>query len=615
MSGQHSPGSNSSRAKHAAPHRVVRAGRSKATVAGVRRRRAVLDSVLAAVAAIVTMMSGVSLVLFASVSTAGAAAPTPPISTVSKTGVDTTTNSKVDSSAPAALGTTKAGDQINWTLNYANTSAQVASATLSDTLDPSLRLKGGVTVPPGFSTSVTGQTIKVSGPTTVASTGAFGNVAAQQATVAKDSQGDGFDPLFYNGNVYAINHHESAQTNYFFCHQILDPTVPCPGFPTNGGNAWIDPGARGGVPFGAGSPANNTALTSIEPGAVISGSKMYVPVQIGDNPVGNPIGMLCADLAINKSCGFTQFGTAAKTSPAGYGHLIGDGVLAADGNTYYEDSNFTLYCFNPKLAAVCGSHTVAPANVTITKPGNGRDLSVTFGRYVFGSEFLFTSAHQGGAVTATCFDVVAQANCANFPMQDFVTTSNIVVLNIDPVLDASGNVTGACYEQTSQFPSKWFGMRCFSTSGAAIANPYPDPSQKAGNPTYGFNGLNVPLVQGSRVYVAEVTTDRYNNSTYDCFDFAARRLNPAVVASCNNYIPQIYTSSRDYTIRPDPSDPTCLWALGDAGLFDQFSAPDGGFCTTYTASASTTPSQFYCDGNSSTHVKSWGKVQLVGVDP
>ncbi|MDP9117819.1 MAG: hypothetical protein M3O28_11300, partial [Actinomycetota bacterium] len=200
--------------------------------------RIALNAVMATITSVLTMVSGAILVLFASGTTAQGA--TPHLSTISKTGTDTTTHSTATSGG--AAGSANAGDTINWTLNYANTTSSTAAVKLTDTIDPKLTLNtNSIKVPPGFTSSTTSgppQSLAVTGTSVPGSTGAAGPLSPQTPVLAQTSKGDGYNALFFGSNVYTVNHHSGSPADYLFCAQKVSG-APCAGFPANGDNTYV----------------------------------------------------------------------------------------------------------------------------------------------------------------------------------------------------------------------------------------------------------------------------------------------------------------------------------------------------------------------------------------
>jgi hypothetical protein len=98
--------------------------------------------------------------------------------------------------------------------------------------------------------------------------------------------------------------------------------------------------------------------------------------------------------------------------------------------------------------------------------------------------------------------------------------------------------------------------------------------------------------------------------TYTCYDSATN-------SACQGFTPVAGgTTIRPYTLRQDPYNPDCIWELGDAGVFQVFSATFGGSlgCNESNASPAVKPSASYCDGKSG-HVTGWNQINLYGINP
>lgn len=124
-----------------------------------------------------------------------------------------------------------------------------------------------------------------------------------------------------------------------------------------------------------------------------------------------------------------------------------------------------------------------------------------------------------------------------------------------PLLDGSGNVLGVCDPLST--------IACFDLSGASVATP--PGMASAISSTIQYNGPAVVL--GPRVYVPEAGANAVG-----CYDYAAG-------ADCPNFPKSFSSLDLLYTVNADFQRPACLWVNADNGeQIQNFDAFSGGPC-------------------------------------
>ena len=176
-----------------------------------------------------------------------------------------------------------------------------------------------------------------------------------------------------------------------------------------------------------------------------------------------------------------------------------------------------------------------------------------------------------------------------------------------PILDASGNVTGICGMAATNITSAPFSCHAVGggSPGAAVATPWP---QQVLGDTITRAGLGSITRIGDQEYFAYSNETSGNfPATYTCWNFATNSACPGFAQTSSG------VNVRAYTLRQDTTNPGCIWELGDAGVFEVFSATFGGAgCTEGAAQVALTPAAYYCDGKPG-HVTGWDHLVLGGL--
>lgn len=554
---------------------------------------------------------------------ASAGAATTPTSSFSKTGVDATTGS---TATETTSGSTAAGHTIDWVLSYRNTTAASAQVNITDPINGNQTyVPGSLQTPPGFSgqwstnggASYAGSE-PASGVNGVGATGTSGPGSTGSQSVvqppstgfnAGSTQGDGWEPLFIGGNVYNVHHHAAAgsTTTALDCHNKTTGAT-CPGYPVSS------------VPRTAGQPftaAPDPTDTAYGPNAAVNAAagRIYFPVGI-DGQGG--IGVLCADVVTEVSCGYTQLAVSpvANRIEGGEGHPAIDGGAVIGTHYYLVDAQANVYCFDTAAHAPCGAPYPLPGvpgynggapNTTSLAAVLDSRLQAFDGRYVLGN-----IAEPDGRRDLTCLDTTTNSLCPGFPVRNYAidyhiaggpTQFNSVVA---PILNANSAVTGICGLAATNATTAPF--KCYSIGGASSGSlvPTPWPQQVLGD-TVTRAGLGSITTIGSKAYFPYSLENGAFPTTYACWDFATS-------APCVGFVQASSGQNlRAYTIRQDPYNPDCVWELGDAGVFELFSATFGGTtCNEGTSQVAVTPATSYCDGKSG-HVTGWNDLLLSGV--
>jgi uncharacterized repeat protein (TIGR01451 family) len=560
------------------------------------------------------------------VAAATSSAATTVSSSLTKTGTDAATASSVSSTTPAAVGSTQIGDTINWVLHYRNVSGASASTTLKDPFGGGQTfVPGSLQVPQGLAPqwSTNGgssflpsepaagvDAIGATGTSVPGSTGAQAPFppAAGGFTGAAGG-GDGWEAILFGNNVYNVHHHLylGATGRMLDCHDKGTGTR-CPAYAGGGLN----------VPQTAGAPFDTAPVPYDVPSTNFyamdrANGRVYTPVGIDAT---NRIGLICADLTNDTSCGFIQLGTSTANNTnagAGSGGAQIGGATQIASKIYVIGDHGQLYCYdyatNATCAAVYPINTVGAITINPGGPsqlGAGGNARVFDGRYVFTNVFDMTPAQH----VLSCVDATTNAVCPGFPKvvpgADYQWTYGIV-----PILSAAGALTGVC---TSAVPTATIGgatnvFACFDLAGNAVANPY--PQQAPGQ--LGLVDLGQGVAIGTKVYlpyqdrsVASLPT------TYTCFDFAVG----AAGAPCVGFNQALNTTTapqdiQAYTLHQDEDNPSCIWEVGNAGIFQVFDANTGKLGCPST-SVTVAPSTAYCDGKPG-HVSGWDQVTIDGV--
>jgi hypothetical protein len=373
-------------------------------------------------------------VLAVSVASAGGA--TTAISSFSKIGVDERTGS---TATPDGRGETAPGHTLHWVLSYRNTTGGDASVDITDRIRGNQTfVRGSLRTPPDFAGewSTDGgaryeRTEPRSGVDAVRATGVNGpGSTGSRAPVpppargfsAGTSNGDGWEPLFIGENVYNVHHHDGPNTplTMLDCHNKSTGQA-CPGYPAIG--SYV--GATAGTPFSTGPDTLGTAYAPNADADPVNGH-IYFPV--GVNGQGS-IGVLCADVGTNKSCGYTELGVSPIPNriESGEWHAAIDGGAVVGSRYYLIDTQANVYCFDTSTNGACGSPyplKVVPGSPTSATLRTALDsrLQAFDGRYV-----LANISEPNGGRDLSCIDTSTNTLCPGFPVRAYATDYIIVL--------------------------------------------------------------------------------------------------------------------------------------------------------------------------------------------
>lgn len=332
--------------------------------------------------------------------------------------------------------------------------------------------------------------------------------------------GDGWAVALTPTSVYNVHHHNSTIT--VACRRQVDAS-----------QCWSSQTKQA-------TDANGGTFSTLHPGLHLDqgSGRLYVYATRNADGVG---GVVCLDTAVadaepNPFCGFSALTAPGQSS---YGYLT-NGVSV--GSRFYAGSHdngsgiaTTVLCFDVVTAAGCPGQPYA-VDVGSASTGNANTISAVGARL-----------HVPNAGHIGCFDTTSTAECSGSWPVPAPTGYGAPF----PLLDASGNVVGACNPDGT--------VPCFDLSGSVVPTPV-GLSGAVGRTQY-WNGPALAI--GSRVYVPSGTND-----TVACYDYAT-------AAACPNFPHSVPGANYLYTVNPDPQRPTCIWVNADNGVaqiqnFDAF---------------------------------------------
>jgi hypothetical protein len=133
-----------------------------------------------------------------------------------------------------------------------------------------------------------------------------------------------------------------------------------------------------------------------------------------------------------------------------------------------------------------------------------------------------------------------------------------------PILDRDGQLTGICASNVTDTNSTPY--RCYTLGGVPVAQPW--PTQSGISSLHALDGV---LRLEKKIYFAMTSSPTLGPRTarYVCWDFATS-------GYCSGFTSA--SSGRPvspYTLRQDPYLPTCIWEVGDGGIFELFHRDTG----------------------------------------
>jgi hypothetical protein len=547
-------------------------------------------------------------------------------------GTDAVSGSTARSSG--AAGTTAPGHRIDWVLRYANTTGVPATLNLTDEIGPNQSfVPGSLSVHGGLSKtwSTDGGSTRLpdeptSGVDAFQATGTMapGGLGATTGVISSFSSptapvvgaGDGWDDIFYKGNVYNLHHQwgrgaPSSDTSGLIACHVVATGAECPDYAGGGLNA----SSTAGTPFfGRAKVAQADFISPFFAHAAFDRStgKLYFATTLDGT---RNYGVGCVDLDNESSCGFTKLGAAGAGTPPNSGN---DGFISGGpqiGTRFYPlDTTGTIRCFDYSTGATCGSYVAFPTPGNVVA-GAGDRVETYDGRYLF----AYMINRPPKKATISCVDLTTGQRCPGYPFTSSVGNSFLGQTSIEflPVLDAGRTTKGVCIAAVGiSTAAANTTYQCVDTSAQPIANPYPIPPGSA--PSHASFGT--VLVLGARAYYPQITYKPTSHTIqYQCFDFAAG-------APCAGFASPAQTAPftqgrtgnqpgdlRPYTITSDPDIPGCLGEDGDAGAVQLFDARTGALgCSGLIGEVVTDPTTSYCAATPG-HASGWDRVQVSGV--
>ncbi|MFE7528722.1 hypothetical protein ACFU7Y_23830 [Kitasatospora sp. NPDC057542] len=555
--------------------------------------------------------------------------------TLEKTGTDLATGSTT---------TAAQGDTIRWVVSATNPDSAPVSTTITDAIQggpgstPQTQayVPGSLQVPPGFgkqwstdggatfSTTDPGaatNVVQASNPKLSApATGQLVQIPPPLTPVNTATGGDGFIPILYTATINGVStpeawniyHHGAASPASVVCTDLLT-NGPCP-TPTGAPATWPQP-LNSSIPDGTTGDLGSTRT----PTYVQSGSKLYYAAV--SRTVPRLIGVGCIDLQAQASCGFTPL-------QEGDGTVIGGVVEAPPGGLIYAVSGTgEILCYDRTTNASCGTFNIGlpPNEGQGTFPG---DYAGTM-TVINGKVYVTDNQQAPKPSVMSCFDPSTNAACTGWSTPKVVVTPTSSgparVDNVFAMHDSSGAATGVCtvvggvYQQVN--PAMGTPV-CFDFAGNPIAAP---PGLQAlvstnvgpGEANY-HNPLTITASNGHLetefpFWLYQGNTPTLNSSEF-CYDWTIQ--GPCTQYGTNGVVngpPNVnggYTSPYGFAY-----DGQCKYSLGDIGfLFSLDPITGASPCLKTRAQSTINPAAYYCDGATG-HVKSYGTVSLVSIDP
>jgi hypothetical protein len=518
---------------------------------------------------------------------------------------------------PASLSN---GDLLDWEITYQF--GQPAQVNIEDLLPPTLQYVGGslqvastwtkqwfngtswVSVDPGSATGVGA----VVNPVPVGTGATFLLPAPPSAPVnTTGSGGDGYRAIPYKDNVqstdnlYILNHH--ALGTYLDCF-VVATGARCVGYP-------VHPTVTNGASYSANGD-NTTPGQPIEYLDRVNG-RLYFPVIKNSS---SELGILCADLRLNKSCGFYSLSTLGTNLRSI------QGIGAVGTKLYAQLPNGKIGCLDtgPAIPILCAGQPY-PAVTTSFDPY--WDSSEIIGTRIYSAWQTYDNPTNSTTLNTTvpyilgCFDTTSNAPCAGWGPKTPDPTGIIGILY--PLLDAFGTVGGVCVHTTnppSTVPPSGTQLssafKCYDLStGNLLTSPanYKTWAQTFAGGWYQAAGYGQSGYYKARVFNGNYGTFAAGQGAIGCYDFAASIPGPCVEPLWPLKGPGV--TDKHYATIADPERPGCMWYYGDDGKLGSFEAADGSACgATTLLDAIVTPADSYCAGGA---VSGWDKLSVAGL--
>ncbi|MFF2543123.1 hypothetical protein ACFVUY_11235 [Kitasatospora sp. NPDC058063] len=554
--------------------------------------------------------------------------------TLAKTGTDLATGSTTR---------TAHGDTVRWVVSATNPDGAPVSTTVTDKIQggpgstPQTQsyVPGSLQVPPGFN-----KQWSTDGGTTFSGTDQGAATNAVQATnpmlaspatgqvvqipppftpINTATGGDGFTPILYtatiNGvptpEIWNIYHHGFSNTASVVCTDQLT-NGPCP---TPGGAPATWPQALNSSVAGATTGDLGSTRT---PTYVLLGSKLYYAA-ISRTTLG-VIGVGCIDLQAQSSCGFTALQT-------GTGLVVGGVVQAPNQLIYAVSGTGEILCYDPVANASCGTFGIGlpPNEGQVAFSGDYAGIM----RVVDGKIYVTDNTLAPLPTVMSCFDPSTNAACTGWATPKTVVTpvggAPARADNVFEMYDPAGTVTGVCtavggvYQEVNPPVGT---VVCFDLTGNPVAAPPGLQTLLSTNVAPGEANFQVPLTITAPnghletefpLWIYQGTTPTLNSTEY-CYDWNTQA--PCTQYGTNGVVngpPNVNggnTSPYGFAY-----DGQCKYSLGDTGyLFSIDPVTGASPCLKTKAQGTINPSAYYCDGATG-HIRSYGTVSLLGIDP
>ncbi|MFD8484080.1 hypothetical protein [Kitasatospora sp. NPDC059673] len=554
--------------------------------------------------------------------------------TLSKTGTDVTTGSTTQ---------TAHGDTVRWVVSATNPDGVPVDATITDVIQggpgsvpqSQTYVPGSLQAPPGFTkqwstdggATFTGtdqgtatNVVQAHNPELASpATGLVVPIAPPFTPINTATGGDGFTPILYTATINGV---QTPEVWNIYHHGFGNPpSVVCTDLLTNGP-----------CPTPDGAPAVwPRALNSSEPGATTGdlgstrtptyvqlGSKLYyAAVSRVESAL---IGVGCIDLQAQASCGFTALQT-------GEGLVVGGVVQAPNQHIYAVSGTGEILCYDAVANTSCGTFNIGlpPNEGQVVPSGDYAGIM----RTIEGKIYVTDNQLAPLPTVMSCFDPSTNAACAGWATPRIVATplddEPARADNVFEMYNAAGTITGVCtivggfYQGVTPAVGT---VECFDLTGNPIAAPPGLSTLVSTNLSLGEANFQVPLTITALnghletefpFWIYRGITPTLNSTSY-CYDWTTQ--SPCAQYGANGIVngpPNVNggnTSPYGYAY-----DGQCKYSLGDTGyLFSIDPVTGASPCLKTRAQSSLNPAAFYCDGATG-HVRSYGTVSLLGIDP
>jgi len=487
------------------------------------------------------------------------------------------------------------GAILDWVLTYQyNPSpAPPAHTDIRDLLPPSLQYQAAsLKVPPSWSGQwfngswVSAEPLNATGVGAVTAPNLTPFGAGQTALIPAPPSasistagvgGDGYRAIPHNGKIYVINHHINGR--YLDCFDAATG-LRCPNYPGH------VPLTNGTTYIGNNNADNTTPAKTFE---YFVGDRIYFAAQKMTSTFD--IGVLCADLISQTSCGFTSL-TTASSSPS---PQIFQGVGGINGKVYVQLPTGKLGCADTSTGLPCvGQPFTLLPTMNVSQYQGTSDI--------VGTKIYTLWPIGGPGFRFSCFDTVIQAPCVgSWPKTPDLAGNNG---NLYRLLNATGNVTGICAHTTNPVNG---AFSCYALgTGTTTSHP---PSYATWIQTYGGGTLQAAWSLGQAGYYGpRVFNGRTSGgAAIGCYDFGTQLPCPGgwPVSGANITV-------RHYATVADQERLGCMWSYGDDGLLGSFQASDHLPCGSKApVSMIVTPAKSYCATRG--NITAWDKLYVSGL--